>query len=142
MEYPFGKCASMNKGWLFFIGVFMAANAAAQHPVGIFGNHIDIGHPKLAGGATYDETTQTYYIRGAGDNIWFNRDEFQFLYKKISGDFILTADFAFTGDTTGAAGHRKVGWMIRESADEAAASANACKHFDGLVVLQWRPYRG
>jgi hypothetical protein len=32
--------------------------------------------------------------------------------------------------------------MIRESADEGAASANACKHIDGLVVLQWRPYHG
>ncbi|HXB93843.1 MAG TPA: DUF5050 domain-containing protein [Puia sp.] len=132
----------MNKVWLIFIGVLSTADGTAQHPVGIFENHMDIGHPKLAGDATYDETTQTYHIRGAGDNIWFNRDEFQFVYKKISGDFILTADFAFIGDTGGAVGHRKIGWMIRESADEAAASANACKHFDGLVVLQWRPYRG
>lgn len=116
--------------------------ATAQHPIGIFDDHIDIGHPKLAGDATYDESTQTYTIKGAGSNIWFNRDEFQFVYKKMKGDFILTADFAFTGDTTGAIGHRKTGWMIRESTDESAASANACKHIDGLVVLQWRPYRG
>jgi TolB protein len=114
----------------------------AQHPVGIFENSIDIGNPKLAGSATYDEASQTYNLSGAGSNIWFNRDEFHFVYKKIKGDFSLTADFAFTGDTVGAVGHRKIGWMIRESTDEGAASANSCIHIDGLVVLQWRPYKG
>lgn len=120
----------------------LPAAVRAQHPVGIFDDHMDIGNPKLPGDASYDAATQTYTIKGGGSNIWFNRDEFQFLYKKIKGDFILTADFAFTGDTSGAVGHRKTGWMIRESTDEGAASANACKHIDGLVVLQWRPYRG
>ncbi|MEP7107125.1 MAG: hypothetical protein ABI760_04070 [Ferruginibacter sp.] len=114
----------------------------AQHPVGIFDDHVDIGHPKLPGSAIYDERTQTYDLAGGGYNIWFNRDEFHFAYKKISGDFILTADFDFTGDTVGAAGHRKIGWMIRESTDEGAASINSCKHIDGLIVLQWRPFRG
>jgi Tol biopolymer transport system component len=114
----------------------------AQHPIGIFENSMDIGSPKLAGSASFDEANQTYNISGAGSNIWFNRDEFRFVYKKIKGDFILTADFAFTGDTVGAVGHRKIGWMIRESTDEGAASANSCIHIDGLVVLQWRPYKG
>ena len=132
----------MTKALLFLTCLFAAGSGFSQRPVGIFEDHMDIGHPKLAGDASYDTSTQIYTIRGAGDNIWFNRDEFQFVYKKISGDFILTADFAFTGDTAGATGHRKIGWMIRESADEGAASANACKHIDGLVVLQWRPYRG
>ena len=120
----------------------LPAAAQTQHPIGIFDDHLDIGHPKLAGDATYDEATQTYDIKGAGDNIWFNHDEYQFVYKKMKGDFILTADFAFTGDTSGSIGHRKIGWMIRESTDPGAASANACKHIDGLVVLQWRPYKG
>jgi hypothetical protein len=132
----------MTKALLFLTCLLAATSGFAQHPLGIFDDHMDIGHPKLAGDASYDESTQTYNIKGAGDNIWFNRDEFQFVYKKISGDFILTADFAFTGDTAGATGHRKIGWMIRESTDEGAASANACKHIDGLVVLQWRPYHG
>ncbi len=114
----------------------------AQHPIGIFENSTDIGNPKLPGSASYDESTQTYNLSGAGSNIWFNRDEFHFVYKKMKGDFTLTADFDFTGDTVGAVGHRKIGWMIRESADEGAASANSCIHIDGLVVLQWRPYKG
>jgi TolB protein len=116
--------------------------ASAQNPVGIFENHQDIGNPKKSGSAKYDQATQAYYISGAGSNIWFNRDEFHFVYKKMKGDFVLTADFDFTGDTLSAVGHRKIGWMIRGSVDEGSASANACKHIDGLVVLQWRPFTG
>jgi TolB protein len=127
---------------VLFIILFHTNCIFAQHPVGIFENHEDIGNPKIKGNASYDEASQTYNIEGGGSNIWFNRDEFHFLYKKLKGDFVLTADFEFTGDTVGAVGHRKIGWMIRESTDEGAASANACKHIDGLVVLQWRTYKG
>ena len=129
--------------FLFLLaGALAGSPLMAQHPVGIFEDHADIGNPKVSGSASYDEATQTYNIAGAGSNIWFNRDEFHFVYKKIKGDFILTADFEFAGDTASAVGHRKIGWMIRESTDEGAASANACKHIDGLVVLQWRTYKG
>ncbi len=121
---------------------FLQLISFAQNPVGIFENHQDIGHPKLAGTARYDAAAQEYTITGAGANIWFNHDEFQFVYKKLSGNFIVTADFAFSGDTANAVGHRKIGWMIRESTDDGAASMNACKHIDGLTVLQWRPYHG
>ena len=124
------------------ISLFCTAIVSAQKPIGIFDDHLDIGHPKLTGAADYDDKTQTYNIVGAGYNIWFNRDEFHFVYKKIKGDFILTADFDFTGDTVGTVGHRKIGWMIRESLDEAAVSMVACKHIDGLTLLQWRHYRG
>lgn len=108
--------------------------------IGIFDKASDVGKPKNAGSSRYDESTQTYYMKGSGYNIWFNRDEFQYLYKKIGGDFILTANFEFMGEKGNA--HRKIGWMIRESPDEAAASVNAVIHGDGLTVLQWRPLRG
>lgn len=127
---------------ILFILVLLVNTGLAQHPVGIFDDHLDIGNPKITGNASFDTAMQEYHLTGAGANIWFNRDEFHFLYKKLKGDFILTADFDFTGDTAGAVGHRKIGWMIRESTDEGAASMNACKHIDGLIVLQWRPYRG
>src|ERR1700704_5030475 len=94
---------------LFLFGVLSGADGWAQHPVGIFDDHRDIGNPKVAGSASYDPASQTYTVKGGGSNIWFNRDEFHFVYKKMKGDFILTADFAFTGDTSGATGHRKTG---------------------------------
>jgi hypothetical protein len=81
-----------------------------------------------------------YTLRGAGYNIWFGRDEFHYLYKKITGDFILTANVEFTGKGTDA--HRKTGWMIRAAAAENAPHISAVLHGDGLTVLQWRSLQG
>src|SRR5215218_6303867 len=127
---------------LFFtvLSFICTITQAQSNAVGIFQNHLDIGNPKNTGTASYDNATQTYTVKGSGSNIWFNRDEFHYLYNKISGDFILTANFAFVGN--GGDPHRKIGWMVRESTDEAAASMNAVIHGDGLTVLQWRPLRG
>lgn len=108
--------------------------------LGIFQSNTDIGKPTLSGNSQYDPSAQVYTMSGAGYNIWFNRDEFQYLYKKIAGDFILTANFAFEG--SGKVDHRKVGWMIRESTDDDAAHISATLHGDGLTVLQWRALRG
>lgn len=125
----------------FIFLIFIYTTACGQtNAVGVFQYHADIGNPKNKGAASYDEATQTYTIKGSGFNIWFNRDEFHYLYNKLKGNFILTANFAFIG--AGRNSHRKIGWMIRESADEAAASMNAVIHGDGLTVLQWRPLRG
>jgi TolB protein len=112
----------------------------AQTPVGIFQNAADIGNPKTAGSSRYDEKTQEYFVKGAGYNVWFNRDEFQFLYNKIKGDFILTANFEFVGE--GKNPHRKVGWMVRSSAEPESAHVSGVVHGDGLITLQWRELRG
>ena len=53
---------------------------------------------------------------------------------------MLTASFEFEGDKGNE--HRKIGWMVRESLDDASASYNAVTHGNGLTVLQWRPLRG
>lgn len=122
-----------------FAGLF--AVAVAQKTTGIFDNSADVGSPKIKGSSSYDAATQSYTLKGAGYNIWFNRDEFQYLYKKIAGDFILTANFAFTGNDTGN-NHKKFGWMVRPNLDEASQSICATSHRDGLTVLQWRAMRG
>jgi len=119
---------------------FFQWSYSQQDPIGIFDHNADIGKSGNSGYSSYDTASQTYYMKGSGYNIWFNRDEFQYLYKKIAGDFILTADFAFLGKKGN--GHRKIGWMIRQSLDDDAASYNAVTHGDGLTVLQWRPLRG
>jgi len=136
----FSKTNLLN--FLIILFSLLFSNAHSQQPVGVFEGNAVIGNPKLKGQAVYEPGMQVYTIKGAGSNIWFNRDEFHFLYTRLSGDFILTADFAFIGDTANANAHRKIGWMVRESLDEGAASINAVNHYDGLVVLQWRPYRG
>jgi hypothetical protein len=102
----------------------------------IFQEHIDIGHPKIKGSTTYNKKTNTYTLKGGGYNIWFNRDEFQFAYKKLRGDFTLTANFEFIGE--GKEAHRKMGCMVRESLADSAVHISAVSHGDGLTVLQWR----
>lgn len=123
---------------LFFYIIFSIPNFAQ---IGIFEKAEDIGSPKVKGSSSYDEATQTYAVKGGGENIWFNHDEFHFLYKKIKGDFLLTANFQLIGNEDGN-GHRKTGWMIRESNQHDAVSINSCVHGDGLAVLQWRLMRG
>ena len=75
-------------------------------------------------------------MEGSGKNIWFDRDEFHFLYKKIKGDFILTAHVEFIGK--GVDPHRKIGWMARNSLDTSSAHVSAVIHGDGLTSLQYR----
>ena len=105
-------------------------------PTGIFSGNSDIGNPKLKGSARFNSADQVYNIKGGGYNIWFERDEFRFLYNSIKGDFILTANFEFVGK--GKDPHRKTGWMIRESTDEKSSHISAVLHGDGLTVMQWR----
>ncbi|HEY2649124.1 MAG TPA: hypothetical protein VGI38_08010 [Puia sp.] len=124
------------------LGFFYLPCFSQNSPIGVFDNQQDIGYVKRAGSSTYDAATQSYIIKGSGANIWFNEDQFHYTYKRISGDFILTADFDFYGDTVGAIGHRKIGWMVRESVAADALSMNGCKHIDGLIALQWRPMKG
>jgi TolB protein len=113
---------------------------AGNNPVGIFEDHTDIGHPKIAGKTVYDNISQTYTLTGSGYNIWFERDEFHYAYNRIKGDFILTANFEFIGK--GINLHRKIGWMVRESLDDNASHISAVVHGDGLTVMQWRLLKG
>jgi len=115
-------------------------SAYGQNPLGIFENHADVGNPKMKGNATYDEATQEYTLAGGGYNIWFGRDEFHYAYKKLKGNFILTANFEFVGK--GVDAHRKIGWMVRSNLDDNSAHVSATVHGDGLTVLQWRAMKG
>lgn len=124
--------------FLMFILLVTGGNSNAQ--TGIFDSTIDIGNPKMKGSAFYDEVTKEYTLRGGGYNIWFERDEFRFLYKTLKGDFTVTADFELIGE--GTEPHRKTGWMIRESLNDSAAHISGVLHGDGLTVMQWREVKG
>ena len=114
--------------------------AGQSKDLGVFDEHADVGKPKNAGVTQYNQHDQIFSIKGSGYNIWFNRDEFQYVYKKLTGDFVLTANFEFL--QAGVDPHRKMGWMIRGSLDPEAPHVSAVVHGDGLTVLQWRVLRG
>jgi len=127
---------------LFFFLLMAAFNTVSAQPgtLGLFETQMDIGDPKNAGSAKYDAVTHTYMLKGSGYNIWFDRDEFHFLFKKIKGDFTATANFDIMGQTGN--GHRKIGWMLRQSTDEKSIHISAVSHGDGLTVMQWRSVTG
>lgn len=102
----------------------------------IFDDHSDIGKSKIRGSVNYDNHKQEYTLEGSGSNIWFDKDEFHFLWKKLTGNFILTANIEFVGK--GVDPHRKTGWMVRESLGSSSSLVSAVVHGDGLTSLQYR----
>jgi len=121
--------------WLVAAATLHATPAFGQ-ALGAFDGQSDIGNPKLAGGASYDSSRQQYADTGAGYNIWFDHDEFQFVWKRMRGDFLVRARAQFLGEGTDP--HRKLGWMVRSSLDSNATHVSAVVHGDGLTSLQWR----
>ncbi|WP_375415997.1 TolB family protein [uncultured Hymenobacter sp.] len=119
----------------------LLTGAAQAQQLGIFAGHQDVGTEGQAGTATYAPATRLYRLRGAGRNVWERRDEFQYAYKKMTGDFILYARAGFE-KPTGAEPHRKLGWMVRQSLAPEAAHVSALTHGDGLTALQFRKAAG
>lgn len=120
--------------------VGLAAASLSAAPLGQFDGHTDVGSPKLSGLATYDAAAQEYTVSAAGVNMWGNRDEFHFLWKRMKGDFILQARVEFVGK--GVDPHRKIGWMVRSSLEADSPYADATVHGDGLTSLQFRRAKG
>ena len=116
---------------------FFVANAQ-QKSLGVFDDHADVGNPIKPGSVSYNPATQEYSMQGAGKNMWTNMDQFHFLYKKIKGDFIITASVKFIGK--GADGHRKIGIIARDKLTTDSRYADACVHGGHplLTSLQYR----
>lgn len=130
----------MKPNWVLWLVVVLSSGVHGQKTMGIFTNSQDVGAVHKTGTTTYDGNEQIFEISGAGTNIWFDKDEFQFAYKKTSGNFILRTRAKFIGE--GVNPHRKMGWMVRESTDTDAAMVCATVHGDGLTSLQYRKEKG
>lgn len=109
-------------------------------PVGVFDHHEDIGKPQLKGDVVYNAEDQTYLLSGGGENMWADKDQFHFAWKKIKGDFIISASIRFIG--TGTIDHRKIGIIARDNLTTGSRYADACVHGDDLTSLQFRPSDG
>src|SRR6266850_2148190 len=126
---------------LAIINLFIPSISFSQsNSLGIFERHNDIGKVNKPGSAAYDAETRAYTIQGSGANMWFDHDEFHFVWKRMKGDFILTTRAQFIGK--GVEQHRKIGWMVRSSLDSDSPHVNAAVHGDGLTSLQFRRGKG
>ena len=116
-----------------------AAQAQSLSPVGIFDAQADIGQARR-GSAAFDPSAQTYLVAGSGQNMWNDRDDFHFVWKRLSGNFILSTRARFIGK--GVEAHRKIGWTIRPSLEANSPHVTAALHGDGLMSLQFRRTAG
>jgi TolB protein len=130
-------------GLLLLMGFSVPRIAVAQELssiVGIFEGHGDVGTVLHAGRSEYDSSKHTYTVMGSGENMWSDSDNFQFAWKKWSGDASLTADISFVGQ--GGNAHRKAVLMMRQSLDPDSAYVDVAWHGDGLTSLQYREAKG
>jgi len=106
-------------------------------PIGLFAGQSDVGSALLPGSASYDAGTKQYTINSAGYNVWYMRDEFRYLWKKMSGDVSLAANISFP-DTNGY-GDRKAVLIIRQDLDDDSKEAFVALHGAGMIQLAQRP---
>jgi len=108
--------------------------------IGIFEGQSDVGAALVPGSSSYNAATMQYSITSAGYNVWYVRDEFRYLWKKMSGDVSLAADIEYP-DTAGF-GDRKAVLVIRQSLDDDSKEALVALHGAGMMHLAWRPEKG
>jgi len=119
---------------------FHRTTVTVEVPIGIFDGQSDVGAALVPGSATYDAAKRTYTVNSAGYNIWYSRDEFRFVWKRMSGDVSLAADVAFP-DANGY-GDRKAVLVIRQSLDDDAKQVVVALHGLGMIQLAQRPEQG
>jgi TolB protein len=109
-------------------------------PVGIFDSHEDVGKVLHPGATKYEDAKRSYTISGSGNNMWATEDDFQFAWKRVSGDVSVAADIAILGQ--GGNPHKKAVLMIRQSLDPDSVYADIAFHANGLTALQYRDEKG
>lgn len=119
---------------------FRRPSKTTNQPVGIFDGQTDVGSALIPGSASYNAGTHQYTINSAGYNVWYQRDEFQYLWKKLSGDVSLAATVSFP-DAKGY-GDRKVVFIIRQDLDDDSIEVMTARHGAGLIHLAQRTTKG
>jgi len=105
--------------------------------LGTFTSSGDVGAPQIKGSVQY--SNGEYRITGAGANIWAKQDQFQYVWRELTGNFTVNATMRFLGEGNE---HRKAGIMVRQSLDTDAAFADVVIHGNGMPALQWRSKQG
>ena len=126
---------------LLVLGLTALSRASgAQAHVGVFDSQTDVGTVRHRGSVAYDAKRQAYVVAGSGRNMWGDHDAFHYVWKRMTGNFILSTRARFV--SAGGDPHRKIGWTIRASLDSASAHVTAAVHGNGLASLQFRRETG
>ena len=124
---------------LLLASLVACAALAETGNLGPFTNSGDVGGPAIKGSTAFDAAKGQFRITGAGANIWAKEDQFQYVWKEISGDVKVTATMQFLG--TGA-DHRKAGIMLRKTMDTDSPYVDIMIHGNGMPGIQFRTTKG
>lgn len=124
---------------LLLISILAASAFAQGGNLGAFTDAGDVGNPARKGSTEFNASTGQYRITGSGANIWGNRDQFQFVWREMPGNFAVTATMQFLGQGEQ---HRKAGIMFRQSLDTDSAYGDIVIHGNGMPGMQWRNKSG
>src|SRR5437773_10155112 len=105
------------------LAVVAARAPVQQASLGLFQGETDVGRVTKRGSVTYDAGQDQYTIAGSGANMWLDRDDFHFVWKRIQGNFILAARARVIGP--GVEPHREVGGSVRASLESGSAHVTA-----------------
>jgi TolB protein len=118
----------------------LSASAFPQSgSLGVFTNSGDVGGPAIKGSTEFNPSNGQYRITGAGANVWAKQDQFQYVWREMTGNFTVTATMRFLGQGVE---HRKAAVMVRQSLDTDATYADVVVHGNGMAGLQWRSRKG
>ncbi len=121
---------------IFLILFLMSSKVYAQNLIGIFSQSNDIGAPMRKGSAIFNSPDQSYTLTAGGSSPKSTSEDFHYIYKKINGDFILTADLK--SEKADGIVPKEFGWMIRSSLTNNSAHISAFRNERGIMYLQWR----
>lgn len=116
----------------------LALAADPPAPIGVFEAQTDIGASLRPGAAEFDAARGAYTVTGGGLNMWANADAFHFVWKKLSGDFSITAEVHITTGAGGGNEHRKAGLVVRQSLAPESPYIDLILHGNGLTAMQFR----
>ena len=92
------------RGLLLFCVVSALVSALVSHQafaqsanLGAFTNSGDVGDPAKKGSVEFSAATGQYKITGSGVNMWTKQDQFQYLWREMTGNFTVTATMEFLG---------------------------------------------
>jgi len=129
------RYVSMKEIALVMLALASTAVAQTTGSLGMFEGASDVGSPSHKGSVVYDAARKQYRVTGGGNNMWGSRDDFFFVWRKVTGDIVITANLKIV---TGGVPHRKAGLIIRKDLEPGSVYTDAVVHGSGLTALQWR----
>jgi Tol biopolymer transport system component len=105
-----------------------------------FENHIDVGAVQQPGTCIYDPEQQVFMVTGSDTPAGEDFNAFHYVFRRMSGDFILTARANWAGAEPGE--QALMGWMARTSLEPDSKAVSAAIHANGQPALRFRQLTG